>query len=181
MPTSRAATDRLRFEPPHDFFQQTDSASTTGMPESISPIASTTRLPIRHSEGSQLIAWLIVIAGVLTLGYGLGLIGWSLSAHETRRWNAAVGLALGGQGLLIFGLVLVISRLWRSSRYAAGKLHEVHNSLGHLQQASEALAATRGGSAPAFYADLVRGASPHMLLASLKGQVDQLTTRVGSI
>jgi len=147
---------------------------------SIAPIASAATMQNRQSDGSQLIAWLVVIAGVLTLGYGVALIGWSLSAHETRHWNVAVGFALGGQGILIFGLVLVISRLWRSSRYAAGKLHDVHTSLGQLQQASEALAATRGGSAPAFYADLVRGASPHMLLASLKGQVDQLATRVGS-
>jgi hypothetical protein len=95
-------------------------------------------------------------------------------------WNYAVGLAMAGQGTLIFGLVLVISRLWRSSRYSAAKLQDVHIRLGQLQQSSETLAATRTGGAPAFYADLVRGASPHVMLANLKGQVDQLATRVGT-
>jgi hypothetical protein len=180
MQSSRVSADRLRFEPPHNLFEQRQSASADGLPSSISPIAAAASSRSGQSEASQLIAWLIVITGVLTLGFGLGLIGWSLSAHETRYWNLAIGFALGGQGVLIFGLVLVISRLWRSSRYAAGKLHDVHTSLGQLQQASEALAATRGGSAPAFYAELVRGASPHVLLANLKGQVDQLSTRVGS-
>jgi hypothetical protein len=179
-PATRSASDRFRFEPPHNLFQQSDASSTAGLPSSISPIGTATTFPAGRSEGSQFIAWLTVITGVLTLAYGLGMIGWSLSAHETRHWNLALGFALGGQGILIFGLVLVISRLWRSSRYAAGKLHDVHTSLGQLRQASEAIAATRGGSAPAFYADLVRGASPQVLLANLKGQVDQLATRVGS-
>ena len=47
-----------------------------------------------------------------------------------------------------------ISRLWRSSRYSAAKLQDVHVRLGQLQQSSETLAATRTGGAPAFYADL---------------------------
>jgi hypothetical protein len=38
----------------------------------------------------------------------------------------------------------------------------------------------RSGGAPAFYADLVRGASPQVMLANLKGQIDQLATRIGS-
>jgi hypothetical protein len=38
----------------------------------------------------------------------------------------------------------------------------------------------RTGGAPAFYAELVRGASPQMLLTNLKGQLDQLATRLNS-
>jgi hypothetical protein len=92
----------------------------------------------------------------------------------------ALGLALGGQGTLILGLALVVSRLWRHSRYAAGKLQDVHARLGQLQHTAEILTTTRtGGGAPAFYADLARSASPHMLLANLKGQLDQLSTRLG--
>lgn len=91
-----------------------------------------------------------------------------------------MGLTLGGQGTLILGLVLVVSRLWRSSRYAGGKLQEVHARLAQLQHTADALTAMRSGGAPAFYADLVRGASPQMLLTNLKGQLDQLATRLGS-
>jgi hypothetical protein len=86
---------------------------------------------------------------------------------------------LAGQGLLVFGLVLVVSRLWRSSRQANGKLQDAHARLVELQHATEVLTTTRTGGAPAFYAELVRGASPQMLLANLKGQLDQLATRLG--
>jgi hypothetical protein len=81
---------------------------------------------------------------------------------------------------LIFGLVLVVTRLWRNSRNATGKLQDVYTRLGQLQNTADALAAMRSASAPAFYADLVRGASPQVMLANLKGQVDQLATRIGS-
>ncbi len=35
--------------------------------------------------------------------------------QSMRYWNLALGLTLGGQGTLILGLVLVISRLWRTA------------------------------------------------------------------
>jgi hypothetical protein len=137
--------------------------------------------PPRSSEGSQLIAWLIVVVGALVLTAGVGLIAWSLATKIMIFWNLALGLALGGQGTLILGLILVVSRLWRHSRYAAVKLQDVHARLGHLQQTAEILTTMRAGGAPAFYADLARGASPHVLLANLKGQLDQLATRVGTV
>jgi hypothetical protein len=177
---NRIVSDRLRFDPPHDLFAQLEHATAPGMAAAQMLPSTNPILQNRRSEGSQIVAWLIVIIGVLALGFGLGLIAWSLSHNQMLYWNQALGLAIGGQGMLILGLVLVISRLWRSTRYAATKLQEVHTRLGQLQQASEALAATRPGGAPAFYADLVRGASPHVLLANLKGQVDQLATRVGT-
>jgi hypothetical protein len=170
----------LRFDPPHDLFAQLENATAPGMATAPSLPTTSAFLVSRRSEGSQVVAWLTVIVGLLVLGCGVGLISWSLSHNQMRYWNHALGLAIAGQGVLILGLVLVISRLWRSTRYAATKLQDVHSRLGQLQQASEALAATRPGGAPAFYADLVRGASPHVLLANLKGQVDQLATRVGS-
>ena len=145
-----------------------------------SPLAANTILQYRRPEGSQIVAWLIVIVGMLALAGGIGLIGWSISTGRMLYWNVALGLALGGQGTLILGLVLVISRLWRSSRYAAAKLQEVYARIGQLQQSTETLATMHSGGAPAFYADLVRGASPHVMLANLKGQVDQLASRVGS-
>jgi hypothetical protein len=118
--------------------------------------------------------------GSLTMAAGLGLIGWSLAVNQLQYWNLALGLALGGQGTLIFGLALVVSRLWRHSRFAANRLQDVQARLGQLQQTAEILTTMRsGGGAPAFYAELARGASPHVLLTNLKGQLDQLATRLG--
>ena len=172
---------RHRFEPPQDFFGQ---FAPTPLP-SIAP-AGTQATPnaaqqAQNSESSQIVAWLIVVAGILSLGSGLGLMAWSLSTKTMTYWNLGFGLTLGGQGTLILGLTLVVSRLWRHSRYAATKLQDVHSRLGQLQQTAEVLTTMRsGGGAPAFYAELARGASPHMLMTNLKGQLDQLATRLGS-
>jgi hypothetical protein len=176
----RIATGVRRFDPPHDVFNQLENRAASNSGTVAPQLLSNAAIRQRRTEGSQIVAWLIVVVGALALASGVGLIAWSLLNNQMMYWNLALGLALGGQGVLILGLVLVISRLWRSSRYAVAKLHEVHTRLGQLQQAAETLAATRSGGAPAFYADLVRGASPHVLLANLKGQVDQLATRVGS-
>jgi hypothetical protein len=121
------------------------------------------------------------MAGSLVLISGIGLLAWSLAREQILYWNLALGLTLGGQGVLILGLVLVLARLWRNSRHATGKLQDVHSQLDKLQHTADTLTAMRSGGAPAFYADLVRGSSPQVLLANLKGQIDQLATRIGSV
>ena len=134
---------------------------------------------IGQYAGSRWNGELFVLVGLVALCGGLGGVGWSLFHEDYRYWNASLGLTLAGQGGLIFGLVLVVTRLWRSSRYASNKLLDVHARLGELQRTAEALAANRGG-APAFYADLASGAPPQMLLSNLRGQIDQLATRFGA-
>jgi hypothetical protein len=173
---------RHRFEPPQDLFAPVEM-STTAPATPAHPIPpANVPLPSRRAEGSQVIAWLIVTFGILTLGCGVAQIAWSFSASAVVNWNLALGLALGGQGLLIFGLILVVSRLWRHSRYAAGKLQDVHARLGELQHTAQVLTTMKaGGGAPAFYAELARGSNPHMLLTNLKGQLDQLATRLSGI
>lgn len=133
----------------------------------------------RRPEGGQFMAWVTAFCGAGVLGAGLGTVSWSLSAGRADTWNLALGLTLMGQGILIFGLVLIMARLWRNSRYASSKLIDVHSQLSQLQHTADALTSMRSG-APAFYAELVRGASPQMLLSNLKGQLDQLATRISS-
>jgi hypothetical protein len=175
-----AFPDRRRFEPPQDLLGQFDqTVATLGAP-TVAGTNANAMLQSRRTEGSQIIAWLIVLAGTLVLAGGIGLVAWSLTTNHMQHWNLALGLALGGQGTLILGIALAVSRLWRHSRHAAGRLQDVHARLGQLQHTAEILTTTRaGGGAPVFYADLARSASPHMLLANLKGQLDQLATRLG--
>jgi hypothetical protein len=169
-----------RFEVPQNLFQGVAAAtSPTFAPITAEP-APFPSGRARRPDFGQIAAWLIVFAGVLTLVGGLGVLGWSLAIGDAAYWELALGLTLGGQGLLIFGLVLAITRLWRHSRYSANKLQEVTTRLGQLQHTADSLLAKNSSGAPAFYADLVRGASPQVLLANLKGQVDQLATRLGS-
>jgi hypothetical protein len=175
-----AQSGRRRFDPPQELFAQFTQRAAPSIAPVIAEPTAITRLHSRRAEGGQVAAWSIVLFGALLLVGGSGLIAWSLSAQQLHLWNLALGLTLGGQGTLIFGLVLVVSRLWRNTRRAAGKLQDVNARLNQLQHAADTLTAMRSGGAPAFYADLVRGASPHVLLANLKGQIDQLATRVGS-
>jgi hypothetical protein len=129
-------------------------------------------------ESGQFAAWFVTFLGFTALTAGLGLVGWTFAQGGSEYWNHALGLTLAGQGLLIFGLILVVTRLWRNSRYATGKLQEVHLELGQLQRTADAISAMRTGGSPAFYGELVRGASPQMLLTNLKGQLDQLAARL---
>ncbi len=176
--TNRIAADRMRLDPPNDLFVQFEKATAPGFANATLPTSTAAIQQKQALNGGQLFAWLVVVTGALVLSAGVATIAWSLSSHDLHYWNLALGLAIGGQGALILGLVMLIARLWRSSRYAAAKLQDVHARLGQVQQAAEAWNANRASSAPAFYADLVRGASPHIMLANLKGQVDQLATRV---
>lgn len=178
--SASAFGDHRRFEPPQNLFTQLERA-TIGNATVVSPLPNVAvATQARRTDATQILSWFIVFVGAISLASGIGLIAWSLSVRQMMYWNLALGLALGGQGTLILGLVLVTSRLWRHSRYAAGKLQEVHSQLGELQKTAEILTTMRSGGAPAFYADLVRGASPQVLLTNLKGQLDQLATRLGS-
>lgn len=172
------ASSPRRFDPPANLFD--DFVHTTTYTETLPTRLPPTPISVsRRSESSQLFAWLVVVCGLLTLTAGISTIAWSLVTEQMMYWNLALGLTLGGQGALILGLVLVVTRLWRNSRFASGKLLEVHTRLAQLQTTADTLATMRsGGSAPAFYADLVRGASPQVMLANLKGQLDQLATHV---
>lgn len=169
-----------RFDPPKQLFDSIQQVSAPSLISITPQLSAPTHAGSRRMQGGQVIAWMIVVAGMLVLAAGIGLVAWSLAARQMLYWNLAIGLTLGGQGALIFGLVLVLSRLWRNSRYASGKLQDVHTRLGQLQQTADVLATMRAGGAPSFYTDLMRGASPQVLLANLKGQVDQLAARVGA-
>lgn len=178
-PSSARKIATRRFDPPQITFDDIKLA-TSPEQQVLATQLSTVSGPAvrRRPEGGQFSSWLLVVAGALALVGGIGAIAWSLSAGRPDIWNLALALTLGGQGTLILGLVLVVARLWRNSRYATGKLQTVNAQLVQLQRTADELAAMRGG-AQAFYADLARGASPQVLLANLKGQLDQLTTRMG--
>jgi hypothetical protein len=169
-----------RFDPPQDLFDQLEQVTTPAIKTDEPPITSAKQLIRRQTGAAQVFSWLVVATGALTVAGGVGLLSWSLFGNVITYWNLALGLTLGGQGALILGLVLVVSRLWRNSRFASGKLQEVHARLGQLQQTADVLTSMRSGGAPAFYADLARGASPQMMLGNLKGQLDQLAARIGT-
>jgi hypothetical protein len=92
-----------RFDPRQNLLEQHDVHVAPAMPPATS--ASAIGRP-RRSEGRQVFAWLVVVCGTLGLFAGIALVAWSLGTEQMIYWNLALGLTLGGQGMLILGLVL---------------------------------------------------------------------------
>lgn len=174
------ASLRRRVDSPQNMFADLAAQTASPIVDPGSYLRPSSAAAAPRPESGQFAAWFVTFFGLTSLAAGLALVSWSIAHGGSEYWNHALGLTLAGQGLLIFGLILVVTRLWRNSRYATGKLQEVHVELGQLQRTADAISAMRTGGSPAFYGELVRGASPQMLLTNLKGQLDQLAARLNA-
>lgn len=164
----------LRFDPPEQLVEQ----SRVEAPNDTPPKPRVDQPARDNHRPTQWVAWMLALAGAMGLGAGLGLMFWSLTEARPELWDWGVGATLAGQGLLIIGLVQLIASLWHSSRAANSTLRGVHHELRRLGRTTESLLGANSSTAASFYADLARGASPEMLLANLKGQVDALSNYV---
>ena len=88
---NRAVFSERRLDPPQDLFAQIENATTPTL-STYAPASFTGDAAPKHNTSGQVAAWLVVIAGVVTLAAGLGLIGWSLSTDQMLYWNYAIGL-----------------------------------------------------------------------------------------
>ena len=144
------------------------------------------RLPAaRHPDklrgsGSSLLAWSVLSIGMMIFVCGGVLLGWSLATGRTELWNLGMPLTIGSQALLVIGLVLQLEHLWQNNRATRETLHDLDEQLDDLRHATTMLTATKTGAAQSFYAHLAEGASPQLLLADLKGQLDLLASRLDS-
>jgi hypothetical protein len=76
------------------------------------------------------------------------------------------------------GLVLQIDRLWSDNRAAVDKLHDVDDQIGDLKMTTTLLGTSQGPTGGVFYSHFAGGASPQLLLADLKGQLDLLAVKL---
>ena len=83
-----------------------------------------------------------------------------------------------GEGLLIAGLAALAVRLWRNSRGLSRQLDGVDRQLDDLQATAEQLAAGRLTASQSYYEHFGTVASPPLALAQLRGQIDQLASRL---
>src|SRR5262249_9372259 len=124
------------------------------------------------------IAWTILSLGLAIFACGAVLLGWSLVARRDDLWPVGMPLALIGQAGLVLGLILQLDSLWHSSRKTAEVLSELDGELKTVRQATTLLSTTHSGGAKSFYLHLAEGASPQLLLADLKGQMDLLAQQM---
>lgn len=137
--------------------------------------ASVPARPRSHS-----LAWGILAISLATFACGAVLLGWSFAADRSDLWPIGLPLALIGQAGLIIGLMLQLDGLWQSSRHTAATLDELDGELSRVRHATTLLTTTKNASAQSFYAHMAEGASPQLLLADLKGQLDLLAQQMAS-
>ncbi len=139
----------------------------------------TPRKPARQGWGLGLLIGTALTLGPLAVIGGGALLGWSLLAGRQDLLVFAAPTAMGGQLVVLLGLVLQLNRLTRDSRQAAGKLDRLDQDIHDLRTTTTLLGTTHGPSAAAFYAHLADGASPQILLSDLKSQLDILAVQLG--
>ena len=124
------------------------------------------------------VAWAILSLGLAVFACGAVLLGWSLIGQREDLWPVGMPLALVGQAGLVLGLILQLDGLWHNSRRTAEALNELDGELKNVRQATSLLTTSHSGSSQSFYLHLAEGASPQLLLADLKGQMDLLAQQM---
>ena len=125
-------------------------------------------------------SWLLSIllcVGVVAFGAGLGLLASSTAFQLPDLWRPGMTLTIGAEGLLILSLTWMAARLWRNSRRVNRQLHGVDQQLAEIEQFTGSLAGQQLASSQHYYHHFSQVASPHLLIANLQGQVNQLATR----
>ena len=116
--------------------------------------------------------------GVTGFVAGAGLLLWAAAFGLPQSWQWGITATLAAEGTLIVGLTWMAGRLWRNSRYLNQQLVGVDQQLHEIEHLAGSLAGSRLSSSQHYYEHFQQGASSHMLLANLRGQVDQLASRI---
>lgn len=169
------AADALSFHAPH--------ANT--LAQAHFPVAASGNSSIHRSDNGeeavrtgQNLAWGLLSLSVAALACGAVLLVWSMLANRPDLWPLGMPLTLIGQAGFVIGLVWQLSGIGQSSR-TTKSVHQLDRELAEMHHATALLnSRTSAVAGQTFYAHLAEGASPQMLLADLKGQLDLLTQQM---
>jgi hypothetical protein len=150
-------------------------AATAKPPEQV---VVTSADPAVRASRSSLFAWLFLSFGLMAFLCGGVLLVWSVAAARSELWDLGMPITVVGQAALLLGLILQLERIWQGNRYTVDKLEHVDKQLDDLRQTASMLGMTHTSASQAFYSHLTQGASPHILLADLKGQLDLLAVKM---
>jgi len=126
-----------------------------------------------------LMTWAVLTLGLMASATSGVLLGWGALCGREDLWAIGVPVGLGSQIVLIVGLVLQLDRLWHDNRDTAQKLDHVDERLHALNKTTSLLGATHGSASSPFHVHMAGGASPQLLLADLKSQLDLLALKLG--
>lgn len=120
----------------------------------------------------------LLATGVFSFLGGAASLIWSAAFNRTYVWQWGLTVTLAAEGLLIVGLTWMAARLWRNSRRLNRQLSEVDEQLDEIHELAGSLSAGRLSGSQHFYQHFSQVANPHMLVANLRGQIDQLAERM---
>lgn len=201
-PAETPALDALHTVPSlDDWSLDADLASVTRMMRSLRIDAPTARIPTEPTPAAasrtppplplarasttprrgNVFAWPALMLGMMAFTCGGVLLGWSFATGRGDLWTYGMPAVLAGQGLLVLGLVLQLEGLWQSNRDTRETLDTLDRELGELRHATSLLSTTHSTPGQSFYAHMAEGASPHLLLADVKGQLDVIAMRLSEV
>lgn len=136
--------------------------------------------PIVKQRGkrSNVLAWPMLMLGMMSFACGAVLLCWSFVTGRGDLWTYGMPAVLAGQGLLVLGLVLQLDGLWQNNRDTHETLSELDRELSELRHATTMLTTSQSSAGQSFYAHMAEGASPNLLLADVKGQLDLIAARL---
>ena len=124
------------------------------------------------------LAWASLSIGVMCFVCGGVLLAWSAITGRADLWSLGLPLTLAGQAGLIVGLVLQLETLWQTNRATSQTLQSLDGEIHELRHSTTLLTQSHSSPSKSFYLHLAEGASPHLLLADLKGQLDLLSEQM---
>lgn len=126
----------------------------------------------KRSSGAVLF---VLSLGMLTFIAGGALVAGSFVLDRPDLWSRGLPLAIAGQVGILLALALQLERLWASSRSTVRKLNEVDAQLEQLGRNADLL---HSPTLHDYFGHATRPASPHMMLADLKGQLDRIADSI---
>lgn len=164
--------------------KDTSSAKSTAQPKPVTNESSkhTRQAKSVHENDetlrSPLLNWIALSVGAsVFLGGGILLLG-SIVLHRTDLWNLGLPITVLGQIALVVGLVLQLERLRHGNQATRATLEQLDDELRQLREVARLATPAKQSPGHSFRTHLAEGASPRMLLADLKGQLDLLAQRM---
>ena len=136
------------------------------------------RAAAEESAGTNWLLSFILAAGIAALVVGATSLIWSAAYNRTYVWQWGLTITLVAEGLLIVGLTWMAARLWRNSRRLNRQLSDVDEQLHEIHSLTGSISAGRLSGSQHYYQHFSQVANPHMLVANLRGQIDQLAERI---
>ena len=184
----RRIGQQLRTAYRHDSTPKSSGVPTqTWGSENLARLAQEPRIPALHEPSGKERAHYTATSRIVSLLLFLGLIGfvvgvfslvWSAAFGLPKSWQWGMTATIAGEGSLIVGLTWMALRLWHNSRRLNRQIDGVDRQLHELEYLTGSAAAGSLSASQHFYSHYNQGASSHMLLANLQGQVEQLSTRL---